>query len=71
MLTPVAVAAEPAAAAGSSGRGPAFWVLLTLGVLAAGVAAVLVGKAIFGAPAVEQVTVPNLAGLDAQQPRTP
>ena len=63
VLSPVPVAAEAAAAA-PSGRGPAFWVLLTLGVLAAGVAAVLVGKAIFGAPAVEQVTVPNLAGLE-------
>ena len=35
----------------TSQRSPAFWVLLTLGVLAVGVATLLVGRAIFGTPA--------------------
>jgi eukaryotic-like serine/threonine-protein kinase len=48
-------------------RSPAFWVLLTLGVIAVAVAAVLVGKAIFGTPAVERVAVPNLSGLTVTQ----
>jgi eukaryotic-like serine/threonine-protein kinase len=44
-------------------RSPVFWVLLTLGVLAVGVATLLVGRAIFGTPSVEQVAVPNVSGL--------
>jgi serine/threonine-protein kinase len=68
VLTPLTVV--PAAAAGeesSSGRSPAFWVLLTLGVLGVAIATLLVGRAIFATPSVEQVTVPNLAGLTVPQ----
>jgi serine/threonine-protein kinase len=64
VLAAVGVGATVAAQEPTSGRGPAFWVLLTLGVLAIGVAALLVGKAVFGSPAVEQVVVPNLSGLE-------
>jgi serine/threonine-protein kinase len=69
VLTPVGAAAVPDAAAGSGSaqRGPVFWVLLTLGVLAVGIATVLVGRAIFGSPAVERVAVPNLSGLTVPQ----
>jgi serine/threonine-protein kinase len=45
-----------------SARSPLFWVLLTLGIVAVGVAALLIGKAVFGTPAVEQVSVPTLTG---------
>ena len=71
VMAPVGAAAvAPGAAAAqekSGQRSPAFWVLLTLGVLAVGVATVLVGKAIFGTPAVERVAVPNLSGLTVPQ----
>ena len=53
VLTPVGGVAAPASD-GAGQRGPLFWVLLTLGVIAVGVATVLVGRAIFGSPAVEQ-----------------
>ena len=65
-----AVMAPVGAAAAYAGEGekkanrsPAFWILLTLGVIAVGIATVLVGRAIFGSPAVEKVAVPNLSGL--------
>ena len=61
-----AVAVEDPGTANTQ-RGPVFWVLLTLGVLAVGLATVLVGRAIFGSPAVERVTVPNLSGLTVPQ----
>ena len=60
-LTAVPITAETEA--GGTSRSPAFWVLLTLGVLGVAIATLLVGRAIFGTPTVEQVTVPNLAGL--------
>jgi len=64
------VAAAPVAVAedrSRNNRTPAFWVLLTLGVIAAAVGAFFVGRAIFGTPAVESVTVPDLAGLTVSQ----
>ena len=72
VLTPVGAAAVPATATGSSTaqRGPVFWVLLTLGVLAVGIATVLVGRAIFGSPPVQRVAVPNLSGLTVPQATT-
>jgi beta-lactam-binding protein with PASTA domain/predicted Ser/Thr protein kinase len=72
VLSPLGVAAGAVDAVGSrSGqRSPAFWILLTLGVLAVGVATLLVGRAIFGTPAVEQVSVPNLSGLTVPQAQT-
>ncbi len=65
-----AVAATDGSGSGSTQRSPLFWVLLTLGVLAVGVATLLVGRAIFGSPAVERVTVPNLSGLTVPQATT-
>jgi serine/threonine-protein kinase len=47
----------------STQRSPWFWVLLTLGVLAVGIATLFVGRAIFGTPAVEKVATPNVVGL--------
>ncbi|MGE4113603.1 MAG: Stk1 family PASTA domain-containing Ser/Thr kinase [Candidatus Nanopelagicales bacterium] len=64
VMAPVGAAAAYAATEEKkSQRSPAFWILLTLGVIAAGIAAVLVGRAIFGTPPVEKVNVPDLAGL--------
>ncbi len=64
VMAPVGAAAAYAAEEEKkSNRSPAFWILLTLGIIAVGVATVLVGKAIFGSPAVEKVGVPDLAGL--------
>ena len=71
-MAPVGAAAAYAggAAEKKSNRSPAFWILLTLGVIAVGIAAVLVGRAIFGSPAVEKVAVPNLAGLTIAEAQT-
>jgi serine/threonine-protein kinase len=68
IMAPIgATAAAVAAEEKTDQRSPVFWVLLTLGVLAVGLATVLVGKAIFGSPAVERVAVPNLSGLTVPQ----
>jgi eukaryotic-like serine/threonine-protein kinase len=64
------VGAVAAADKQSSQRSPVFWVLLTLGVLAVGIATLLVGKAIFGTPAVERVAVPDLRGLTVAKAQT-
>ena len=65
VMAPVGAAAAYAGGAeqDKANRSPAFWILLTLGIIAVGIATVLVGRAIFGSPAVEKVQVPNLAGL--------
>ena len=64
-MPPVGAAAVAAAAVGGEDddtqRSPLFWVLLTLGVIAVAVATLLVGKAIFGTPAVEKVAAPTSA----------
>jgi serine/threonine-protein kinase len=63
-MAPVgATAAYAEAKQESTQRSPWFWVLLTLGVLAVGVATLFVGRAIFGTPAVEKVATPNVVGL--------
>ena len=54
----------------STQRSPVFWVLLTLGVIAVAVATLLVGRAIFGTPAIERVAVPDLRGLTIAQATT-
>jgi serine/threonine-protein kinase len=48
-------------------RSPWVWVALVVGVIAVGAATVLLGRAIFGTPAVETVSVPDLTGLTVQQ----
>jgi eukaryotic-like serine/threonine-protein kinase len=68
-LVPAAVATAVPPQPDKAQRSPLFWVLLTLGIVAVGVAAVLIGKAIFGTPAVEQVSVPTITKMsitDAQ-----
>ena len=69
VLAPVGGVVAPASD-GAARRSPLFWVLLTLGVIAVGVATVLVGRAIFGSPAVERIAVPNLSGLTVAQATT-
>ena len=51
-------------------RGVAFWFLSFVGVVAAVIAALLIGRFIFGGPAVNQVQVPNLEGLTIEQATT-
>jgi eukaryotic-like serine/threonine-protein kinase len=51
-------------------RSPWVWVGLVLGVIAVGVATVLLGRAIFGTPAVEMVAVPDLSGLSVEDAQT-
>lgn len=48
-------------------RGVAFWFLSFVGIVAAVIAALLIGRFIFGGPAVDQVQVPNLEGLTIEQ----
>ena len=48
-------------------RGFAFWLLSFVGIAAAVVAALLIGRFIFGGPSANQVQVPNLDGLTIQQ----
>ncbi len=48
-------------------RGVAFWVLSFVGIAAAVVAALLIGRFIFGGPAANLVQVPNLDGLTIEQ----
>jgi serine/threonine-protein kinase len=68
VMAPVGAATALAASEErSSQRSPAFWVLLTLGVLVAAVGAFLVGRAIFGTPAVDNAAVPDLKGLTLVQ----
>jgi serine/threonine-protein kinase len=68
VMAPVGAATALAASEEkTSQRSPAFWVLLTLGVIIAGIAAFLIGRAIFGTPAVENVAVPDLKGLTIVQ----
>jgi len=51
-------------------RGVAFWFLSFVGVVAAVIAALLIGRFIFGGPAANQVQVPNLEGLTIEQATT-
>ncbi len=51
-------------------RGIAFWFLSFVGVVAAVIAALLIGRFIFGGPAANQVQVPNLEGLTIEQATT-
>ena len=68
VMAPIgAVAAYAPAADDVKTRSPWFWVLLTLGVLAVGIGTLFVGRALFGTPAVERVTVPNVVGLPVTQ----
>ena len=68
VMAPIgAVAAYAPAADDAKTRSPWFWVLLTLGVLAVGIGTLFVGRALFGTPAVERVTVPNVVGLPVTQ----
>lgn len=48
-------------------RGFAFWALSFVGVVAAVIAALLIGNFIFGGSSANQVQVPNLDGLTAEQ----
>jgi eukaryotic-like serine/threonine-protein kinase len=48
-------------------RGFAFWTLSFVGIVAAVIGALLIGKFVFGGPAVTQVQVPNLDGLTVEQ----
>jgi eukaryotic-like serine/threonine-protein kinase len=48
-------------------RGFAFWALSLVGIVAAVIGALLIGRFIFGGPAVTQVQVPNLDGLTVEQ----
>jgi eukaryotic-like serine/threonine-protein kinase len=73
VLTPMAAATPVNAvppAPEKSARSPLFWVLLTLGIVAVGVAALLIGRAVFGTPAIEQVNVPTLTGLTVTKAQT-
>jgi serine/threonine-protein kinase len=71
VMAPVGAAAAYAGAEEKkSQRSPAFWILLTLGIIAAGIAAVIVGRAIFGTPPVEKVAVPDLSGLTIAEATT-
>ncbi len=68
VMAPVGAATALAASEEkSSQRSPAFWVLLTLGVLIAAAGAFFVGRAVFGTPAVDNVAVPDLKGLTLVQ----
>lgn len=51
-------------------RNPWAWVGIIVGVAVAATAAVILGKMLFGTPAVEQVTVPQLTGLTTVQATT-
>jgi beta-lactam-binding protein with PASTA domain/tRNA A-37 threonylcarbamoyl transferase component Bud32 len=51
-------------------RGVAFWFLSLVGVVAAVIAALLIGRFIFGGPGANQVQVPNLEGLTIEQATT-
>ena len=66
-LGPLPTAYATSAAGAPTQRSPWFWVGLTLGVIAVGIATLLIGRAIFGSPAVERVAVPNLSGLTVAQ----
>jgi len=48
-------------------RGFAFWALSFVGIVAAVIGALLIGRFVFGGPAVTQVQVPNLDGLTIEQ----
>ncbi len=48
-------------------RGFAFWALSLVGIVAAVIGALLIGRFVFGGPAVTQVQVPNLDGLTIEQ----
>ncbi|HAN71983.1 MAG TPA: Stk1 family PASTA domain-containing Ser/Thr kinase, partial [Actinobacteria bacterium] len=48
-------------------RGFAFWALSFVGVVAAIIAALLIGRFVFGGPSANQVQVPNLEGLTITQ----
>ena len=48
-------------------RGVAFWMLSLVGIVAAIIGALLIGRFIFGGPTVTQVQVPNLDGLTIEQ----
>jgi eukaryotic-like serine/threonine-protein kinase len=48
-------------------RGLAFWALSLVGITAAVIGALLIGRFVFGGPAVTQVQVPNLDGLTIEQ----
>jgi eukaryotic-like serine/threonine-protein kinase len=48
-------------------RGVAFWALSLVGITAAVIGALLIGRFVFGGPAVTQVQVPNLDGLTIEQ----
>lgn len=48
-------------------RSPWFWVLLTLFVIAVGIGTLFIGRAVFGTPAVEKVTVPLVQGLTVDE----
>ncbi len=69
VMSAVGVAGAGGAVAGTEAkqRSPWFWIGLTLGVLAIAGATFFLGRSIFGTPAVERVTVPNLAGLTVPQ----
>ena len=48
-------------------RGVAFWALSLVGITAAVIGALLIGRFVFGGPVVTQVQVPNLDGLTIEQ----
>ena len=48
-------------------RGAGFWALSLVGVVAAIIGALLIGRFVFGGPSVTQVQVPNLDGLTIEQ----
>ena len=68
---PAATTAMPAVGPPSAppreGRSPWLWVAVVVGVAAVGVAMFLVGRTIFGTPAVDTVAVPPLAGLSIDE----
>jgi eukaryotic-like serine/threonine-protein kinase len=48
-------------------RGAGFWALSIVGIVAAVIGALLIGRFVFGGPTVSQVQVPNLDGLTVEQ----
>ena len=70
VMAPVGAGAIAAAEEEDRRRGPGFWVALTLGVLAIGLASFFIGRALFGSSTVDQVSVPNLSGLTIQAATT-
>ncbi len=73
MMPPVQAAASPAEAMYDLDRRPhrrrgfAFWALSIVGIVAAIIGALLIGRFVFGGTSATQVQVPNLDGLTIQQ----